>query len=363
MIRRIKYASVFMICWLFLLQPVLVFGQESTLNLDANRTELEVGDYVQVTMVFTGEEDIGSINASLRYDSTRLRYVSGNSNALVMGNGTGSLSDTFSQGIDRLTYSLEFEAIADGSAGVEVSNSEIISALTGRSLGNPTAVEQVRISPKQVEEPEVETPVEPPEETTVIIKSHLGEDVYVMEEFPDHMLPDGFYKKFFTVSGNDIEGATNEEEAWKVFYGISEQLREGLYFYHDKREVLYSYVPMTFDHELVLLPFEKTFQGLDQVVANIQGMEVLTYNMKKDGFYLLYGMDVNGVKGYYSYDMEEDTFQKVNIQETDVQSETISEAGEERRIYLILGILALICLILLGSILYFRKSDKTQKVQ
>ena len=199
-----KGIMVLMIFMIFLL-PQSINAQEISLRIDSLTEEVGVGDLVVIRVTFESGDPIGTINADVSYDDTRLEYQYGGGNVAQFGGGTGGISDTLTTGVTTRSYEFTFLTIESGTANFSVDFSEIIAFEAGHLLGEPSSSIEFTISEEdstseeaeeaqeaeesQPEEPEEEeSDDEPDEESQETIMTTLAEyQLYsVYQQFPGY---------------------------------------------------------------------------------------------------------------------------------------------------------------------------------
>lgn len=361
MIRRLKWITFLWIigCWL-VLQPTTVEAQETTLMIQPNKESVQVGDYVEVIVSFTSAEDMGSIQASLRFDGDTLKYVSGNSNALKVEKDSVTLNDFFNAGVDRLVYTMEFLAVAVGTGSVEVTSSEIISAGSGIVLGTPAGRASIRIVEKQATPLPVETPEEPGEGMDGLsLQDRQGRKILLMKEFPDHMVPVGFEKTTLSIFEVALEGALSSDQPWTLLYGIDENLVEGLYGYRKDQNTVFLYMPIHTNLDVWSLQTTKVPVGYNETSLELNGQTLLAYAMpNEEEFYLIYGMGPTGDEGFYRYDVQEKTLQRMKALPSTQTQNPQKRLKTEPIVFVIMGGLSVLCTVMLGMFLYIHNKNK-----
>lgn len=113
-----KLIGVFIL--LFILLPSNVSAGNATISLRSNKATYIVGNTVSITATVSADTNIGGWEFALKYDTSKLRFVS----STTIG-GT-SVVDFFSQsGQKSKTYTFTFRAISSGSANLWISGAEV----------------------------------------------------------------------------------------------------------------------------------------------------------------------------------------------------------------------------------------------
>ncbi len=140
-----KIIAAFLVCLLLISSMPLVYAASANVSVKADATTAAVGKEVTVSITYSSDVGIGSIDASVQYDSSILEYVS--SNGAVNG-GAGVLKISYfavSATADKTyTVQLKFKTKAVGSSAVSVSTN-LICDDADQSLGTPSGSTKVNV--------------------------------------------------------------------------------------------------------------------------------------------------------------------------------------------------------------------------
>ena len=119
-----------------------VYAAVVDLSVQVSATEVEVGDWVTVTLRFRSNENLAGVYARITYNPNLLEYTGGDAEG-----DTGSLmiSSMESEVSTTLEYTLNFTALAEGSASIEVAESALYDE-QAESLGSPTGSQAIQIN-------------------------------------------------------------------------------------------------------------------------------------------------------------------------------------------------------------------------
>ena len=107
-----------------------------------SKSSVTVGDTFTVTVKFSGS-NLGSVQATLKYDSSVIEFVSGaNANG---GGGTVTMTTSSSSGVSSYRFTIKFTAKAAGSSKLSVTTSELMNFDTLQSVGTPSASNSVSV--------------------------------------------------------------------------------------------------------------------------------------------------------------------------------------------------------------------------
>lgn len=104
---------------------------------------VQTGENFTVSVTFSAEDNIGSVQSQLTYDDNLIEFVS--SDNASGGGGTLSVNGFPSAEDDEVTFSFTFVGVSAGTARLDIENCAIYS-YDGSLLGSPTAYASVTVS-------------------------------------------------------------------------------------------------------------------------------------------------------------------------------------------------------------------------
>ncbi len=164
-----------------------------------------------------------------------------------------------------------------------------------------------------------------------------GEQLYVANKIPTESIPTAFESKLLVVNGQQMQGLSFTKGDLTVLYLNNTNGAGSLYVYDEEQKTIYPFIKIDSEksYVMVLLPDEKNApvpEGFTSCNLSIEGKGVVkAYQLKKQvaktwnlfgaetfyaapaqesEFYLIYCMNNNGQKGWYMYDIVEQTFQR-----------------------------------------------------
>lgn len=174
-----------------------------------------------------------------------------------------------------------------------------------------------------------------------------GEQLSLVDKIPENSIPEGFESKLLVVNGQQMQGLSFEKGDLKVLYLNNTNGAGSLYVYDDVKETIYPFIKLEAENSyvMVLLPDEQNApapEGFESCTFSIEGKGIVSaYQLKAQStegnesvedstmtwnlfgaetfyaspaheseFYLIYCMNNNGEKGWYLYDIVEETFQR-----------------------------------------------------
>ena len=174
-----------------------------------------VGAEVEVTAKFTAPVLIDTVEATLTYDSSMLKFISGDS--ATGGDGTVTISGDGGSSTEA-SFNLTFQALKEGTANIQVSQSSGVDAV-GDALDLTNGSSAVSIGPGDpslIEEEEGETGAET---TTSGGQVEVdGVQYTITGGFSDALIPAGFVKGEKQFEGANCEVVTQEASGRSAFY-------------------------------------------------------------------------------------------------------------------------------------------------
>ena len=164
-----------------------------------------------------------------------------------------------------------------------------------------------------------------------------GEQLYVANKIPTESIPTAFESKLLVVNGQQMQGLSFTKGDLTVLYLNNTNGAGSLYVYDEEQKTIYPFIKIDSEksYVMVLLPDEKNApvpEGFTSCNLSIEGKGIVkAYQLKKQAaktwnlfgaetfyaapaqeseFYLIYCMNNNGQKGWYMYDIVEQTFQR-----------------------------------------------------
>ena len=121
------------------------------------------GENFNVSITFSGSENIGSVDASMSYDDSAVQFVSGDNSS--GGGGIVTIKGFPDSPSDSVTFSMTFKALKQGSSNMNLTNCSIFSE-DGTSIGSPTAYANITVA-QGAGESNTAVSSEKPDETSV----------------------------------------------------------------------------------------------------------------------------------------------------------------------------------------------------
>lgn len=275
--------------------------------------ETAVGEMVEIKCVVRSSAgSLGNVELVLDYDSASLRFDSGSEG--VSQNGEGSLSCTDSGGSSESSFTLTFQALAEGSAKVTISGMTVSSG-SGDSMSLDEGDSTVTIGPGDPSK--IVQPTAPSAEDTQVEVN--GETYSLTDNFSDGDIPSGYVRTTVGLDGKDRQMVVNESGSVYLGYLLDAAGIGDFYMYNADDATFSPYEEISISDTTSIIVLSDTSKV--NLPKSYQEGE-LTLNDKKfpvwhdadqEGYYILYAMNNSGQAGYYQYDSVENTYQRFEV--------------------------------------------------
>ena len=165
---------------LALIVPTVAFADE-TAAITTPGT-VSPGEDFTVQVSFSSDENIGSIKATLDYDSDVIEFVSGN--FAVGGGGICNINAWSEFPSPQQNFELTFHAVSQGSSQIVVTRCSVYSE-TGDLLGAPTYIGSVTVSEAAATQSTTPQPTTPPTQTATEEVTTTTETTTTPEAVPE----------------------------------------------------------------------------------------------------------------------------------------------------------------------------------
>ena len=290
---------------------------------------------------------------------------SGDNSLASLKLSTGSLSPSFKYNVTKYTATVGYDVdkvvvsaktsnetatiesvTDDGNVNLKVGENTIkivVRAENGQKATYTIVVtrkaKETPVTPQPSEsESESESETTPPEVNEFL--QYNGEQLYVPGTIPAESIPAGFESKLLVVNGKQMQGLSFTKADLKVLYLTNTNGAGALYVYDEVKQTIYPFIQLNSGHNsvIILLPEEETApapEGYESCTFSIEGKGIVkAYQMKEKAegtttswnpfapeifhaapakmseIYLIYCMNNAGEKGWYLYDIVEETFMR-----------------------------------------------------
>lgn len=340
-----KTCSLIIIAVMCMQLSIYAFASNACIILSSSTTT--VGDNVLVTVKLRGD-NIAGAQFSIHYDENLLKYT-GCSGSGSTSYNAGNVVSYLDNGSTSTYYvKLNFEALEPGKANIKISNINV-SDDSGNPLNGfseqaaflsiePQATTEVpkkepvtekKTAQNQNSKPNTTKPVEKNTETTDEtifndnpLKITINNEEYeIVDDSAFVTPPNGFNESTTIYNGMNILSYTSADGNYILICVIAPSGEKSFFFFNPMEKTFSKYVQVSFDSYLftpLALPtiYDESYEKIT-ISLNETSIEALTTeNMKSNGFYLIYGLNKDGVASFFLYDEQEHTIQRYceNIQ-------------------------------------------------
>lgn len=275
--------------------------------------ETAVGEMVEVKCVVRSSAgNLGDVELGLSYDSASLRFDSGSDG--VAQSGEGAITCTDSGGSSETSFTMTFQALAEGSAKVTISNMSVSSG-SGGSLSLDEGDSTVTIGPGDPSK--IVQPTAPSADDLQVEVN--GETFSLTDNFPDADIPSGYTRTTMSLDGKDRQMVVNESGSIYLGYLLDAAGTGDFYMYNSDDATFMPYEEISISDTTSIVVLSDTSKV--KLPESYKEGE-LTLNNKKfpvwhdadnEGYYILYAMNNSGNTGYYQYDSTENTYQRFEV--------------------------------------------------
>lgn len=308
--KRIKRAVLFFVCF-----SIMIFG--SSLTVFAASGEMwftdpsaTVGGTVEIDIDFKADSAVSTLETKLTYDTTLLKFVSGE--GATESGGTIQLLNTADGSSKEFSYSLKFQALAEGSAKVEISSIQA-TASNGTALQVVEGNSTVTIGPgdPSLINDKESTALSSGVQVTVNEKSYT-----ILNDFSEALIPEGFTKTEMSFEGQTCQAVMQESSGRYAMYLESPEKEAEFFLYNvdDGAFSAFRQISISQDRYIILLNEAKKNslpEYLEKTTLTIEGAEFPAWqNVEEMEYYVIYALNSDGKNGFYQYDTVDETYQR-----------------------------------------------------
>lgn len=313
--RKIRKLVVTFLTICLICSCLSVITEAATAELRFADPSTTVGAEVDVKTKLSSTSSMKSMEATLIYDKSELKFISGDNATASDGKITISWTGTGTTA----EFNLKFQALKEGTAKVEVANAAG-TATDGTTLditqgssaitigaGDPSLIQD------DTESQDTETTVATNGKTVKV----NGKKYIVSSDFSEELIPEGFQKGEMSFEGSNYTVITQESSGINAMYLTEKSSGDSDFFLYNSDDGSFSpfeeveiakdrYIIPLMDDGKVSLPsqYQKT-------TLTLNGKEFDTWQDTKEAeYYVVYALNSDGEKTTYRYDTTDGTYQK-----------------------------------------------------
>lgn len=314
--RKIKKLVVTFLAICLMCPGLSVITEAATAELRFADPSTTVGAEVEVKTKLSSVSSLQSMEATLTYDKSELKFISGDNATAKDGTikiswtGTGTTAE----------FNLKFQALKEGTSNIEVS-SATGTATDGSTLEITQGSSAVTIGagdPSLIKE-DTEDQSEDSKTTVAdgpVVKVN-GKKYVVGSEFSEELIPDGFKKGEMTFEGSKYTVITREASGINAMYLTEKSSGDSDFFLYNSDDGSFSpfeEVEIAKDRYIIPLMNDgklKLSSRYQKTTLTLNGKEFDTWQDTKDAeYYIIYALNSDGEKTTYRYDTTDGTYQK-----------------------------------------------------
>lgn len=314
--RKIKKLVVTFLAICLMCPGLSVITEAATAELRFADPSTTVGAEVEVKTKLSSVSSLQSMEATLTYDKSELKFISGDNATAKDGTikiswtGTGTTAE----------FNLKFQALKEGTSNIEVS-SATGTATDGSTLEITQGSSAVTIGAGDPSLIKDDTEDQSEDSKTTVADGPVvkvnGKKYVVGSEFSEELIPDGFKKGEMTFEGSKYTVITQEASGINAMYLTEKSSGDSDFFLYNSDDGSFSpfeEVEIAKDRYIIPLMNDgklKLSSRYQKTTLTLNGKEFDTWQNTKDAeYYIVYALNSDGEKTTYRYDTADGTYQK-----------------------------------------------------
>lgn len=314
--RKIKKLVVTFLAICLMCPGLSVITEAATAELRFADPSTTVGAEVEVKTKLSSVSSLQSMEATLTYDKSELKFISGDNATAKDGTikiswtGTGTTAE----------FNLKFQALKEGTSNIEVS-SATGTATDGSTLEITQGSSAVTIGAGDPSLIKDDTEDQSEDSKTTVADGPVvkvnGKKYVVGSEFSEELIPDGFKKGEMTFEGSKYTVITQEASGINAMYLTEKSSGDSDFFLYNSDDGSFSpfeEVEIAKDRYIIPLMNDgklKLSSRYQKTTLTLNGKEFDTWQDTKDAeYYIVYALNSDGEKTTYRYDTTDGTYQK-----------------------------------------------------
>lgn len=314
--RKIKKLVVTFLAICLMCPGLSVITEAATAELRFADPSTTVGAEVEVKTKLSSVSSLQSMEATLTYDKSELKFISGDNATAKDGTikiswtGTGTTAE----------FNLKFQALKEGTSNIEVS-SATGTATDGSTLEITQGSSAVTIGAGDPSLIKDDTEDQSEDSKTTVADGPVvkvnGKKYVVGSEFSEELIPDGFKKGEMTFEGSKYTVITQEASGINAMYLTEKSSGDSDFFLYNSDDGSFSpfeEVEIAKDRYIIPLMNDgklKLSSRYQKTTLTLNGKKFDTWQDTKDAeYYIVYALNSDGEKTTYRYDTTDGTYQK-----------------------------------------------------
>lgn len=259
--------------------------------------------------------NLGTVEIQMQYDSTAMKFVSGDNGITDNGDGTITYSGTV-EGKDLLEFNMTFEALIQGETRMKQVSATVTSD-SGQTLDMEEGYADISIeagsdTDKNNGSASANTSVQSSGKTIMV-----GNTEYtVASSFSASALPSGFEETDITYDGETVKGAKQKKGDLQLLYLVDSSKQGAFYIYDADKNTCspMQMINLSENSSIILLDnvddieLPARYKKVELEISDDHSVPAW-HDSQNDRFYLLYTVNLDGEKALYKYDSKDQTYQ------------------------------------------------------
>lgn len=332
--RIIKKISIILLALTLCVPSISMVAYAADGSITFTDPETKVGDMVNIKCAVRSDSgDIGEVELALDYDSESLRFDSGDG---VTEDGDGALTYTGTGNSSEVTFTMKFQALKEGSAQVSITSATVnsgygstLSMEEGNSTvtigeGDPSKIKDEEEETEDEEKDGDDAPAAAAGDMQVVVD---GTTYTLTDKFADADIPAGYSRTTVSLEGEDRQMVENESGNICLGYLVDSDDVGDFFIYNEEDATFAPYEEIAISDTTSIIVLSDTSKvklpgSYNEVGLTLNDKEFPVWQDKEhDGYYIIYAMNNNGETGYYQYDSDEGTYQRVEISAAEEKKE------------------------------------------
>ncbi len=339
--RKMKWISMLLTFCVLLSLPMTVFAAEGRMSFTDLTTP--AGEEFQITMNITTDVGIGEINVTLDYDNEVIEFLSGdnltanNSQLIYKVEGDGSETTV-------KTYAT-FMALKNASTKITIAELSVTD-VDGNEIDTIEGNSAINI--------EGGTEVEPSIPVTPAVSVDVDGVQYGLEStFDITLLPEGYETVGVPYGDTSVTMSKSEATGMTLAYLVDPEGKGDFFLYKESDNSFSPYVQKEISDTSYIIfttePVTRTIpeQYVETTLTINEHVFQTWEDTKNPGLYLIHVIDKNGEFAMYQYDTQDQTYQRFDVPEVEVEPE---QTGSNELVNKIMDFVSLNAVLVLGTI-------------
>lgn len=285
--------------------------------------ETKVGDNFTITGTVVDKSPnkvLGNVSVELKYDAEYMRFIEGDE-GVTADNGVITYIGSGDGTSDRIEFNMTFQALKEGDVQMDQTAATVTSSdgvdLTDFTMGY-SAIKIGEGDPSKIIEDSNATNSSSATGTVIVD----GVSYTISSEFSDGLVPVGYTSGEFSYNGETYTGIKQDTSGIVAAYLVNGEGSGAFYIYNVQSNTFYPYEEIVISdvYSIVILDGTDEVKMPEKYTMSTIGVNGYDFPVwmepNREGFYIFYAANNDGVKSLYLYDSVEHTYQRMETPKT-----------------------------------------------